>query len=226
MKKEDFSTLLTDLYQAYNPEYLQYISQLVEKYHRMEHSAVEMVLLKYNRKNASYYDPKKDTDEYRNFLIKEYSEGRRPLRDFKIQSELNIRKEEAENKFAEESKKFQDNVSQTIEQLKTQFSGKEKDLIEVYETKIRELNERIASVQPTRQGAYDDIDIKIISNYTEHEVKLPNKEALVGMGVGARIVTSTKDGSKMIGLKVTDILYDCVSDFNGRPIIEIIVDKE
>lgn len=226
MKKEDFSILLTDLYQAYNPEYLEYIPQLVEKYSRMEHSAVEMVLLKYNRKNASYYDPKKDTDEYRNLLVKEYSEGRRPLKDFKVQSELNIRKEEAETKFAEESKKFQENVNQTIESLKTEFSGKEKELIGAYEAKIRELNERIASVQPTKQGAYDDIDIKIISNYTEHEVRLPNKEALVGMGVGARIVTNTKDGKKMIGLKVTDILYDCVSDFNGKPIIEIIVDKE
>ena len=226
MKKEDFSTLLTDLYQAYNPDYIQYIPQLVEKYSRMEHSAVEMVLLKYNRRTASYYDPKKDTDEYRNFLIKEYSEGKRPLKDFKVQNELNIRKEEAESKFAEESKKFQENVSQTIESLKTEFSGKEKELIGAYEAKIKELNERIASVQPVKQGAYDDIDIKIISNYTEHEVKLPNKEALVGMGVGARIVTSTKDGSKMIGLRVTDILYDCVSDFNGKPIIEIIVDKE
>lgn len=226
MKKEDFSTLLTDLYQAYNPDYIQYIPQLVEKYSRMEHSAVEMVLLKYNRKNASYYDPKKDTEDYINSLIKDYSEGKRPLKDFKVQSEQNIRKEESENKFAEESKKFQENVSQTIESLKTEFSGKEKELIGAYEAKIKELNERIASVQPTKQGAYDDIDIKIISNYTEHEVKLPNKEAIVGMGVGARIVTSTKDGTKMIGLKVTDILYDCVSDFNGKPIIEIIVDKE
>jgi hypothetical protein len=226
MKKEDFSTLLTDLYQAYNPEYLQYIQQLVEKYTKMEHSAVEMVLLKYNRKNASYYDPKKDSDEYVNFLIKEYSEGKRPLRDFKVQSELNIRKEEAENKFAEESKKFQENVSQTIESLKTEFSGKEKDLIQAYKEKIEELNQIISNTQPTKQGAYDDIDVKIISNYTEHEVKLPNKEALIGMGVGARIVTSTTDGKKMVGLRVTDILYDCVSNFNGKPIIEIIVDKE
>jgi len=226
MKKEDFSTLLTDLYQAYNPEYLQYIQQLVEKYTKMEHSAVEMVLLKYNRKNAPYYDPKKDSDEYVNFLIKEYSEGKRPLRDFKVQSELNIRKEEAENKFAEESKKFQENVSQTIESLKTEFSGKEKDLIQAYKEKIEELNQIISNTQPTKQGAYDDIDVKIISNYTEHEVKLPNKEALIGMGVGARIVTSTTDGKKMVGLKVTDILYDCVSNFNGKPIIEIIVDKE
>lgn len=226
MKKEDFSTLLTDLYQAYNPDYLQYIQQLVERYSRSEHSAVQMVLLKYNRKNAPYYDPKKDSDEYVHFLIKEYSNGNRPLRDFKVQSDKNIQKEDAENKFAEESKKFQENVNQTIESLKTEFSGKEKDLIEAYKTKIEELNQIIANTKPAKQGAYDGIEIKIISNYTEHEVKLPNKESLIGMGVGARIVTSTVDGSKMIGLKVTDILYDCVSDFNGKPIIEIIVDKE
>lgn len=225
MKKEDFSTLLTDLYQAYNPEYLQYIQQLVEKYTKMEHSAIEMVLLKYNRKNASYYDPKKDSDEYVNFLIKEYSEGKRPLRDFKVQSELNIRKEEAENKFAEESKKFQENVSQTIESLKTEFSGKEKDLIQAYKEKIEELKQIIANTQSTKQGAYDDIDVKIISNYTEHEVKLPNKEALIGMGVGARIVTSTTDGKKMVGLIVEDILFDCISNLNGKPSIEITIGK-
>lgn len=226
MKKEDFSILLTDLYKAYNPDYIQYIQQLVERYSGSEHSAVQMVLLKYNRKNAPYYDPKKDSDEYVHFLIKEYSNGNRPLKDFKIQSDKNIQKEDAENKFAEESKKFQENVNQTIESLKTEFSDKEKDLIEAYKTKIEELNKIISNTQPVKQSAYDGIEIKIISNYTEHEVKLPNKESLIGMGVGARIVTSTVDGSKMIGLKVTDILYDCVSDFNGKPIIEIIVDKE
>ena len=154
------------------------------------------------------------------------SNGNRILKDFKVQNEQNFRKEEAENKFAEESKKFQENVNQTIESLKNEFSGKEKDLIEAYKIKIEELNQIISNTQPVKQGAYDGIEVKIISNYTEHEVKLPNKEALIGMGVGARIVTSTVDGSKMIGLKVTDILYDCVSDFNGKPIIEIIVDKE
>jgi hypothetical protein len=227
MKKEDFSTLLTDLYQAYNPEYVQYVPQLVEKYSRMEHSAVSMVLLKYNRKNASFYDPNKDKDEYIHYLIKEYSEGRRPLKDFRVQSEHNSRKEEVENKMAEESKKFQENIVQTIEGLKKDFAGKEQELIQAYEIKIKELNERIATaMQPVKQGMFDDIEIKIISNYTEYEVKLPNKEALIGMGVGARIVTSTTDGSKMIGLKVLDIVYDCVSNFNGKPIIEIIVDRE
>jgi len=226
MRKEDFNLLLTDLYQAYNPEYVQYIPQLVEKYSGMEFSAIDMVILKYNRKSASYYDAQKDTDEYKHFLIKEYSEKRRPLKDFKVQNDTSAKKEEAESRFVEESKKFQDSVNQTIESLKHDFSGKEKELISAYEAKIKELTERINSVQPIKQGIYDDVDIKIISNYTENEIKLPNKEAIAGLGVGARIVTSTVDGSKMIGLKIIDIMYDCVSDFNGKPIIEIIVDKE
>lgn len=226
MKKEDFSLLLTDLYQAYNPEYVQYIPQLVEKYSGMEFSAIDMVILKYNRKSASYYDAKKDTDEYKHFLIKEYSEKRRTLENFKVQNDTTAKKEEAENRFVEESKKFQENVSQTIEGLKNEFSEKEKDLIGAYEAKIKELNERINSVQPIKRGTYDDVEIKIVSNYTENEIKLPNKEAIAGLGVGARIVTITLDGSKMIGLKIIDIMYDCVSDFNGKPIIEIIVDKE
>lgn len=225
MNKENFTTLLTDLYQAYNPEYIQYIPQLVEKYSRMEFAAVDMVLLKYNRKNASYYDPEKDTDAYKHNLIKEYSEGRRPLKDFRIQLDSDSRKEAVEAKLAEESKKFQENINQTIESLKEQFSGKEKDLISAYENKIKELNEKINSVQPVKQSVWDDIDIKIISNYTESEITLPKKEALAGMGVGARIVTTNKEG-RMIGLKIIDILYDCVSDFNGKPILEITVAKE
>lgn len=226
MRKEDFNLLLTDLYKAYNPEYVQYIPQLVEKYSGMEFSAIDMVILKYNRKSASYYDAQKDTDEYKHFLIKEYSEKRRPLQGFKVQNDTTAKKEEAENRFVEESKKFQESVNQTIENLKNDFSGKEKELISAYEAKIKDLTEKIQNVQPQKQSIYDDVDIKIISNYTQHEIKLPNKEAIAGLGVGARIVTSTADGSKMIGLKIIDIMYDCVSDFNGKPIIEIIVDKE
>ncbi len=226
MKKEDFSTLLEDLYQAYNPDYVQYVPQLVEKYSRMEFSAIDMVLLKYNRKSASYYEAQKDTDEYKHSLIKEYSEGKRPLKGFKIQNETNLKKENEEKRFAEEGKKIEDSVNKKIEEIKNEFSDKEKELIEAYKNKIIELNEIISNIQPVKQGLYDDIDIKIISNYTEQEINLPNKESLIGLGVGARIVTSTKDNSKMVGLKIIDIVYDCVSNFNGKPIIEIIIDRE
>lgn len=223
MKKEDFSNLLTDLYNAYNPEYLEYIPQLVEKYARMEFSAVEMVLVKYNRKSAAYYDPAKDKDEYKHMLLKEYSNGNRILKDFKVQTDIPQKKEET---VAQEGKKIEENLNKKLEEIKSELSEKEQTLLKEYQNKIELLLEQIAKVQSVKQSIWDDVEVKIFCNYTEKEILLPNKEVIIGLGVGSRIVTTTKDGSKVIGLKINDILYDGVSGFNSKPIIEITVDKE
>lgn len=226
MKKEYFTLLLTDLYTAYNPDYVEHVPKLVEKYSGMEYAAVDMVLLKYNRKSASFYDPKKDTDDFKLGLIKDYSQGNRTLKDFKLVNEPNKVKEQEAQKLAEESKKIEENVNRKLEELHNSFSGKEKELMEAYEKQIQELNNKLSNIQPVKASPYDGVDIRIICNYTENPVKFPNKESILGMGVGSRIITKTKDGSKLIGLKVVDIMYDCVSDFDDKPIIEIIIDKE
>lgn len=226
MKKEDFLQLLTDIYQAYNPEYIPFLPQLVEKYSRMEFSAIEMAFLKYNRKNAPYYDPAKETDEYKHNLIKEYSAGKRPLKDFSIKDEAIAQKQDEAEKLAQEKKKIEEGVNQKIESLKKELEEKENELLKVHSQKIGELNEKIGNIQPIKQGPYDDLEIKIISNYTENIVKLPKKEYLVSLGVGARIITTSIDGTKIVGLKIVDIIYDCVSSIDGKPVIEIIIDKE
>lgn len=226
MKKEDFSLLLTDLYTAYNPDYVEHVSKLVEKYSGMEFSAVDMVLLKYNRKSATYYDPKKDTDDFKLGLIKDYSQGNRTLKDFKLVNEPNKIKEQEAQKLAEESKKIEENVSKKLQELHNSFSGKEKELMETYERQIQELNSKLSQIQPVKSSPYDGVDIKIICNYTENPIKFPNKESLLGMGVGARIVTTTSDEKKVIGLKITDIIYDMISDLDGKPILEIMIDRE
>jgi len=226
MRKEDFTLLLTDLYNAYNPDYIEFIPKLIEKYIGMEYSAVDMVLLKYNRKSASYYDPKKDTDEYKLDLIKEYSKGNRTLQGFTIKNETSRLKEQEEEKIAQESRKIEENVNKKLEELQNSFSGKEKTLLEAYEKKIEELNQKLGDIQPIKSSPYDGVDIKIICNYIDHPLKFPNKESILGMGVGSRIVTTTTDGSKVIGLKVTDIIYDLISDLDGKPIIEIMIDRE
>lgn len=218
MKKTDFALLLTDLYTAYNPDYIQYVNDLVEKYSGMEFSAIDMALLKYNRKTASFYDPQKDTDEYRLFLIKEYSKGNRPLSEFKAIEDNS----KVETKLAQESKK----IEETIESIKTEFSSTEKELLQAYEAKIQELNKKISEINEPKNNILDAVDVKIILNYTEHELKLPNKDFILALGVGARIITTTKDGKKIIGLKIIDIMYDGISDFTGKPIIEIIINKE
>lgn len=223
MRKEDFSALLTDLYKAYNPEYVDYVPQLVEKYSRMEFSAVEMVLVKYNRKSASFYDPKKDTDEYKHMLLKEYSNGNRVLKDFKVQNDALPKKEDM---VAQEGRKIEENLNKKLEDIKSQLSEKEQALVKEYEFKIKQLSEQFSNIKPIKQSIWDDVDVKIFCNYTEKEIILPNKELIIGLGVGARIVTTTKDGSKVIGLKINDILYDGISSIDGKPVIEIIVDKE
>ena len=226
MKKEDFNLLLTDLYTAYNPDYVEHVPKLVEKYSGMEYAAIDMVLLKYNRKSASLYDPKKDTDDFKLGLIKDYSQGNRTLKDFKLVNEANKIKEQEAQKLAEEGKKIEENVNRKLEELHNSFSGKEKELMEAYEKQIHELNDKLSKIQPVKTSPYDGVEIRIICNYTENPVKFPNKESILGMGVGARIVTTTTDGKKVVGLKVSDIIYDLISDLDGKPMIEIMIDKE
>lgn len=226
MKKEDFNLLLTDLYTAYNPDYVEHVPKLVEKYSGMEYAAIDMVLLKYNRKSASFYDPKKDTDDFKLGLIKDYSQGNRTLKDFKLVNEANKIKEQEAQKLAEEGKKIEENVNRKLEELHNSFSGKEKELMEAYEKQIHELNAKLSKIQPVKASPYDGVEIRIICNYTENPVKFPNKESILGMGVGARIVTTTTDGKKVVGLKVSDIIYDLISDLDGKPMIEIMIDKE
>jgi len=226
MKKEDFNLLLTDLYTAYNPDYVEHVPKLVEKYSGMEYAAIDMVLLKYNRKSASFYDPKKDTDDFKLGLIKDYSQGNRTLKDFKLVNEANKIKEQEAQKLAEEGKKIEENVNRKLEELHNSFSGKEKELMEAYEKQIHELNDKLSKIQPVKASPYDGVEIRIICNYTENPVKFPNKESILGMGVGARIVTTTTDGKKVVGLKVSDIIYDLISDLDGKPMIEIMIDKE
>jgi len=226
MKKEDFNLLLTDLYTAYNPDYVEHVPKLVEKYSGMEYAAIDMVLLKYNRKSASFYDPKKDTDDFKLGLIKDYSQGNRTLKDFKLVNEANKIKEQEAQKLAEEGKKIEENVNRKLEELHNSFSGKEKELMEAYEKQIHELNDKLSKIQPVKSSPYDGVEIRIICNYTENPVKFPNKESILGMGVGARIVTTTTDGKKVVGLKVSDIIYDLISDLDGKPMIEIMIDKE
>lgn len=226
MTKENFRLLLTDLYTAYNPGYIEFIPQLIEKYSGMEFAAIDMVFIKYNRKSAIFHDPIKDTDKYKEELIKSYSNGIRVLEGFQLQSDTNKAKEQESQKIAEDSKKLEESMNSKLEEIQNSFSGKEKTLLEAYEKKIQELNSKFSEIQPVKSSPYEGVDIKIICNYIENQLKFPNKESILSLGVGSRIVTTTLDGSKVIGLKVTDIIYDMISDPDGKPIIEIMLDRE
>lgn len=232
MKKEDFTELLTDLYLAYNPDYIQYIPQLVEKYNKMEFSAVEMILLKYNHESYAHYDPEKATDEYIHQLIRDYNGGNRSLKGFTLEMQVR-RNQEAQANKSEEQKAMEAQAKKEAEKELSEVKGKLSETEKKIEEAQKKLDERLAQInkqledtEPVVQktSLYDDIEISIKSNYTDSELSLPNKEVLAGLGKGTRLIVNDKQG-KMIGLIIEEILYDCVSHPLGTPIIEIIINK-
>jgi hypothetical protein len=228
MTKDNFKHLLTDLYSYYNPEYIQYVDDLVEKYHRMEHSAVEMILMKYNHRNSPYFDEAKSTEAYMLSLIKDYDQGRRVLEGLipqiiKKEKEDVVRKDYVE----ENAQKITQAVDEKIQEVKSDIEKREeelKTLISKYTTSLSELDKKLEDQKPVSH--FDSVDIKINLFYTETEIKLPTQEILASLGIGSRILVVNSEG-KPIGLEVKDITYDCVSNImiGGKPTLEITLDR-
>lgn len=226
MTKDSFKNLLTDLYSYYNPEYIQYVNDLVEKYHRLEHSAVEMILMKYNHRNSPYFDEAKSTEAYMLGLLKDYDQGRRVLEGLTPQI---IKKEEVVRKdyVEENAQKITQAVDEKIQEVKSDIEKREEELkqiIEKYTTTLSDLDKKFDDQKPV--SLFDAVDIKINLFYTESEVKLPNKEILASLGIGSRILVVNAE-NKPIGLEVKDITYDCVSNImiGGKPTLEITLEK-
>jgi len=232
MQKENFKELLTDLYAAYNPDFIKYIPQLVDKYHRLEFDAVENILIKYNHESYTHYDPKKAEDEYIHKLIKDYNSGNRSLKGFTIEMQIKRNKEQEETKTKKEialeeaakkkAEKELSGVKDKLSEAETKIEEKQKKLDERLEMLQKQLKETEPAVQ--KSSIYDDVEISIKSNYTDSELVLPNKEVLAGLGKGTRLIVQDKDG-KMIGLVIEEILYDCISHPLDIPIVEIIINK-
>ena len=228
MTKENFKYLLTDLYQFYNPEYIKFVDDLVDKYHRLEYSAVEMIIIKYNHRNSPYFDVTKSTDTYILDLIKEYDNGNRVLQGIIPEA---IQKEEIVKKdFVEENtQKITKEVDQKLEEVKQDAINREnelKDLLSKYTETFEELEQKLTNQKPVNISHFDAVDIKINLFYTESEIKLPNKEILASLGLGSRILVLNAE-NKPVGLEVKDITYDCVSNsmIGGKPTLEITLER-
>ncbi len=217
MKKEDFTLLLQDLYKLYNPSFAEHIPMLVERYSRMEVDAVKTALMKYNRKNASFYDPEKDKEEYAINLVNEYSKGNRVLYGAVLEP---VKTEQIKTEDTNEK------IDSKLNEIKTELSQRETELVKSYENKLKELSSQLNNVAKQKTPLYENVDVRLVVNYTEHELKIPKKEIILSLGVGARIITTSVDGSNIIALKIADILCDGVSDMEGKLIIEIILDRE
>jgi hypothetical protein len=231
MRKEDFKELLTDLYSAYNPDFIKYVPQLVEKYSRLEFDAIQNILIKYNHESYAHYDPTKATDEYVHSLIKDYSEGNRSLKDFTIEMHIKRNQEQEATKTKEEKELEEEARKKTQEELsgiKHKLSDTEKKIEnaqKLLDTRLEKLMEQLKTTEKmANKSSYDDVEISIKSNYTDSELVLPNKEVLAGLGKGTRLIVNDVNG-RMIGLVVEEILYDCISHPMGTPIVEIIISR-
>jgi len=232
MTKENFKNLLTDLYNVYNPANLQYIDDLVERYSRMEFDAVKNIFLKYNRKSAAYYNPELDTDSYIINLIKEYEAGSRSWESVTLENKV-IEKPEVVEKQAvmqglqeiqdaqrEIRKEVTEEVDKKIQGIEESFAEKEV----VFKKQLETIYEDFAKKLSILKESNDDVTIRIFSTYSNSELDLPNKKIIAGLGKGSRLIIKDKDG-KTIGLEISDITYDGISDIDGKPLVEIFVDK-
>lgn len=235
MDKQIFKTLLIDLYNIYNPANIEYVDDLVEKYNRHEFSAVQNIFFKYNRKTASYYDPKIGTDEHILMLIKEYNSGNRSLEgvDFKAQKQA----QEKENSIIEQKKIEEDKekASKNIEHIKQSVKT---EMFEKFKTIENSFEEKEASIKKSLDKLYkdfekkieslkesnDDVVIRIFSKHSSSELDLPNKKQIAALGIGSRLIIKDKDG-KILGMEIVDVIYDAVSNMDDKPLIEIFLEK-
>lgn len=229
MQKNNFKNLLTDLYNMYNPANIQYVDDLVEKYLRMEFDALKNIFIKYNRKSASYYDAEVGTDQYIFDLIKEYESGLRSLENVDLKSQNNETlqqktKEEEAKKIEELQKEVKEEVrgevDKKIQAIENSFEKKEK----AFETALEEIYKTFEKKISILKQDSDDVTIRIFSTYSNSELDLPNKKIIAGLGKGSRLIMKDKEG-KIIGMEIIDITYDGISELDGKPLVEIFLEK-
>lgn len=209
MKKESFKKLLTDLYNAYNKEFVKYIPELTEKYHGIEYSAIEMIMLKYNHHTSDHYIEEMSTIDYIQNLLKQYSLGNYMLETFSVNSNLQKKLDNIKDREIDDAiKKKQDDDDKAL-QLSNQIE------------EIKKLKENLLKENKTT-SAFDDVDIIIIPNFDDSKIKYPDKKIMASLGNGARIVCLDNE-DKPVGLIIEDILCDMMSHPLGNPIIEIVV---
>ena len=217
MEKNNFANLLTDLYNIYNPNGKENIPELVELYNRQEFDAVKKIFIKYNHRRQDFYNPNVGDDDHVHKIIKEYSNGERSMQDYK--------KITAEDRMKEELEKRDQESAKNLTGFKTELSGEVEEQVRKMEKFLAETERDVAKkVSAIRElmNPEPTFNIKIILQETAEELNLQNKEKLVGLGIGARLVMKNLE-EKTYGLEIVDILCDFIS--GDIPLIELTVTK-
>lgn len=237
MTREHFETLLSDLYDIYNPGKKSDILSLLDKYNGQEFDAIYQLLFKYNYPRNPLYNPDLSSPKFVKLLIDSYSSERRILKekdfllknynqnvkfeglvDEKVSSVKTEITKDLQGKMAESMDSVIKTYEENIELLKRSFENKLKSMEESlssYQNQIPEILRSSAPADP------ENIEIKLNILWSEHEINIPSN--LKYCAAGDRVITTDNNGG-VIGLEIKDIYWDCVS-VPGKLIKEVTIDK-
>lgn len=228
MTREHFETLLSDLYDIYNPEKKSDVSTLLDKYNGQEFDAVYQLLFKYNYPRNPLYNAELTSPKFVKLLIENYSSDKRILKEkdfllknynqnFKFEG---IVEEKVSTVKSEIAKDLQSKMEQNVDSLAALYEKNINAIQKAYEDKFHQMEEKISKMTLTPPDS-DNIEIKLNVLWTEHEINIPSN--LKYCTAGDRMITTDNNGN-IIGLEIKDIYWDCVS-VPGKLVKEVTIDK-
>lgn len=237
MTREHFETLLSDLYDIYNPGKKGDVPGLLDKYNGQEFDAVYQLLFKYNYPRNPLYNPELTSPKFVKLLIDSYSSERRILKekDFLLRNyNQNVKfegmvEEKVSSVKTEITKDLQGKINENMESIVTAYESRIASLQKAFEEKIRFMEEAVNSYQSqipemlknAAPADPENIEIKLNILWSEHEINIPSN--LKYCAAGDRVITTDNNGN-VIGLEIKDIYWDCVS-VPGKLVKEVTIDK-
>lgn len=205
--KAQLRDLLTDLYTIFQPENLDYVDGLVDRYISTQYDAIDMLLFKFNHPNQRIFDPSMNTMEYKAKLLKDYSSGTRPLHGIDMSSKMTANFKAKEERVGQQ-------IDQKVSELEKQLKSREDEL-------ARFKDEIKGSLQKAPEQEIDYV-LNVID--VLDEIEFANKRAIAGLGINSRLICKTAKEKKPIALVVKDIIYDSYS-YEEKTVVTVFLEK-
>jgi len=252
MNTEHFTLLLEDLYQRYNHTRISEVPNLVEKYNGQEFDAIKTFYFKYNFKSHPNYDPKAGSDSFIKNLIESYSNGNRPIRDFKkdeetseAEKQIKALTEELKNSKQEwESSiiKFKSELNEFMESKKNFFTSYEHDIKESWlsttknidlmvEKKEKEIAEFIKKFDEQIELRVNQLQPQITKEeefdvsyiITNSDLKISFPESISKLSSGNRFLIKDENNNTLC-FEIKSVFLDYITN-QQKPIKEISLER-
>lgn len=230
MNRENFQTLLTDLYNIYNPSKVKDIPKLLDDYNGQEFDALKTFYFKYNYRTHAKFDEKAGTDKHVKFLIEKYSTGERVLLNGDMPTEINIEEFSLNNKVEAASSQINDITAKTTLSVEEYFKKKTAEIDEYFIRKTAELenyklqinNIPIFTGQTTSVSVEEKVELKLNLNFEDTDLVLPKE--INSMPAGSRFIVLNSN-NVICALEVKDVFFDWVTFKGAKCIKEITIER-